>query len=639
MFTVTRPEYNPILSPNSDHPFEAAAAFNPCPILKDNKIHLVYRAMSEHDILNSNHSSTSVIAHAVSTDDAAPGTRFGNHRVLIAPDQPFDAHGCEDPRITELDGTYYIFYTALGGWPYSADNIRVAVAITDDLSTIKSKHLVTPFNAKAMVLFPSKVNGKLAALLTINTDRKPSDICYAEFDSPEDLWSPTYWAAWQKDLDSHKLKIRRRDTDHLEMGSVPVWTEAGWIVVYAHIQRYGQADQVFGFEALLLDLEDPRRIIGRTKGPFLVPETYYEEVGQVAHTIFPTGALKRDGRLEIYYGATDTHGAVATIPMENLLDSLLDEKSQGIMKRYPGNPIISPRPGVLWENHGTINPAAIDLDGQVHLFYRAVADGNVSTLGYAATSDGLLIERRSDKPVYYPRATFERASDGSGKNYGCEDPRLMRIGERIYMSYTGYNGQTPRVAITSIAISDFLAEKWSAWSMPEAITPDNISDKDAAILPEMVNNNYLVFHRVGDCVCADYVASLDFSKERITQCIEILTPRRGMWDGDRVGIAAPPIRTKAGWLLFYHGISWSKIYRVGAALLDLNDPTIVLSRTAAPIFEPQEKYEAQGIVSNVVFPCGLVLRGDVLYMYYGGADFVTGVATMKLSDLLRVLEN
>ncbi len=633
MFTVTRSEHNPLLSPMESHPWEAMAAFNGCPIVEGKKTHLIYRAMSEKDLLKEPHMPTSVIAHAVSKD----GIHYEDRHMLVRPDREFDLYGCEDPRVTKLGDTYYIFYTALGGLPLGADTIKVAVALSKDLKTIESKHLVTPFNAKAMAMFPEKINGKIATLLTINTDRWPSDICYAEFDEPEDMWSPSYWDDWQKNLDSHKLSIRRLPDDHLELGAAPVKTKEGWLVVYCHMQRYGKPDHVFGVEVLLLDLENPRKIIGRTKGPFMVPEAYYEEVGEVPHTIFPSGALIRNKKLEVYYGAADTHCAVATIPLDNLLKSITGTEKKSF-QRFPGNPIIAPRPGFQWENHGTINPAAIDLGDKTHIFYRAVADGNVSTLGYATSSDGFSIDTRSDKPVYFARAPFEMRTDGGGDNYGCEDPRLMVIEDRVYMTYTGYNGSVPRVAVSSISVKDFLKQKWSAWTMPEAITPENVPNKDSAILPEKVKGGYMLFHRVNESICADFVSSLDFTRERITQCIEIVAPRRGMWDGRKVGLSTPPVKTKDGWLLLYHGISWSSTYRVGAVLLDLEDPTIVRARTAIPLFEPQEEYERKGVVPNVVFPCGFVIRGSTAYLYYGGGDFVIGVATIKLSSILKMLE-
>ena len=223
MFTVTRSEENPILSPMKNHPWEAVATFNGCPVVCDKKIYLLYRAMSDTDLLKEPHIRTSVIGRAVSKD----GRNFTNRKVFIRPDKDFDRFGCEDPRVTKIGSKYYTFYTALGGYPFSADNIKVAVAVSKDLKTVQEKHLVTPFNAKAMALFPEKINGKLAALLTINTDRGPSDICYAEFNKPEDIWSEKYWAEWWKNVDAHKINLRRLPSDHLEFGAPPCENQKG----------------------------------------------------------------------------------------------------------------------------------------------------------------------------------------------------------------------------------------------------------------------------------------------------------------------------------------------------------------------------------------------------------------------------
>jgi predicted GH43/DUF377 family glycosyl hydrolase len=144
----------------------------------------------------------------------------------------------------------------------------------------------------------------------------------------------------------------------------------------------------------------------------------------------------------------------------------------------------------------------------------------------------------------------------------------------------------------------------------------------------------MVFHRAGNGICADFFKTTAFDTESINKCIRLMDPRRGTWDGNRIGIAAPAIKTDQGWLLFYHGISWSSIYRVGAVLLDLDDPSIVKARTAIPIFEPTAPYELEGVVNNVVFPCGAVVRKGVVYLYYGGADKVVGVATLSMRALL-----
>lgn len=625
MFTLTRSIHNPILSPNKEHFWESAASFNGCPIRKGKTIYMVYRAMGEQEKLMEPKIRKSTIGIA----DSKNGYEFNNRRLFISPDADFDKYGCEDPRIAKVGTNYVITYTALGGYPFQKENIRVGVAVSKDLKTITEKHLVTPFNSKAMAIFPEKINGKIAAILTVNTDTPPSEICYAEFDSLEQMWDQEFWNKWKENLEMHKMHIRRYPTDQLELGAPPLRTEKGWLVVYSHIQRYGRPDQVFGIEVVLLDFENPRKIIGRTKGPFMIPDAYYEKAGLVQNVIFPTGSLIEDEKLKIYYGAADTHSAIAEIPLETLLESIT-EGDQKFVSRFPGNPIITPRPGYFWEQNGTLNPAAIDIAGKTHIFYRAVADSNISTLGYACSYDGLSIDERSEKPVYFPRVDFEKM--------GCEDPRLIEMEGRIYMFYTGYDGITPRVAVSSIDKDDFIDKRWSAWSKPEAITAPEVPNKDAAILPEKVKGKYMVFHRASDVICADLVTSLDFSKEKIDECIELVAPRRGMWDGGKVGISCPPVKTADGWLLLYHGVSWSTTYRVGAVLLDLNDPTSVISRTAVPIFEPEEEYELKGLIPNVVFPCGLTVRNNTAFMYYGGGDSVIGVATMKISTLLKMLK-
>jgi len=633
MFTLNRLEHNPILSPIKEHPWEAHASFNGCPVVEDGKIHLVYRAMSEPDYLMDPHISTSVIGKAESAD----GINFENRRQFFGPSEDYDKFGCEDPRITKIDNTYYIFYTALSNYPFAADNIKVAVALSDDLDTIKEKHIVTPFNAKAMTLFPERVNGKIAGLVTINTDKWPSDICYVEFDEIEDLWNEDKWKKWMSDVDRHKINLRRKDSEQVEMGTPPVKTDKGWLVIYSHIQDYATQNPVFGVEAVLLDLENPRRIVGRTKGPFMVPNTYYEKTGHISNIVFPTGAIVQDGRLKIYYGGADTHCAVASVYLDNLLSLMTDSLLEHKFKRFAGNPIISPRDGMAWEAGGTINPAVINLNDETHIVYRAASSGNVSVFGYAYSKDGLKIDERPNSPIYGPRADFEKRADSLNNNYGCEDPRLIQIEDKIYMTYTAYNGVTPRVAVSSITVEDFLARKWSAWSMPNVITPPNIPIKDAVIFPEKIDGKYMIIHRVDNSICADFVETLDFTKEKITKCIEVLNPEPGMWDGIKIGVAGPPLKTKEGWLLLYHGISRNKTYRVGAVLLDLKNPTVVKARTAAPIFEPEEAYEVNGLVPKVVFPCSLVLRGEKAYIYYGAGDSVTGVATIKLEDLLNKL--
>ncbi|MGD0577048.1 MAG: hypothetical protein ABSA74_03175, partial [Candidatus Staskawiczbacteria bacterium] len=185
--------------------------------------------------------------------------------------------------------------------------------------------------------------------------------------------------------------------------------------------------------------------------------------------------------------------------------------------------------------------------------------------------------------------------------------------------------------------NDFLKQKWN-FSKSVLISPPGIDDKDACIFPEKINGKYFVIHRIGEDINSAFCDTLDFDGKNWLEGYRWIYPRKGMWDSKRIGIAAPPIKTKAGWVLLYHGISdEDNFYRVGAILLDLKDPTKILSRSDEPIFEPEEIYEKEGIVSNVVFPCGAILQQNKIFIYYGGADKVIGVATIKLNDLLASL--
>lgn len=114
-----------------------------------------------------------------------------------------------------------------------------------------------------------------------------------------------------------------------------------------------------------------------------------------------------------------------------------------------------------------------------------------------------------------------------------------------------------------------------------------------------------------------------------------MRPRDTAWDSKRIGISGPPIETKEGWLLLYHGISKrTNHYNIRAALLDLKNPERILYRTHDTLLEPKMQYEREGIVSNVVFPCGVVVIRDQLLVYYGGADKVVAVASIGLKALV-----
>jgi predicted GH43/DUF377 family glycosyl hydrolase len=632
MFVVKRSKHNPILIPDPGSSFESFAAFNGNPIKVGNKIHLLYRAQSRPEIFENNKFSLSTIGVATSLD----GIDFKNREQFIAPTEVWERYGLEDPRVTKIDGKYFIFYTALSVFPFSTEGIKIGLAISKDMKTVSEKHLVTPFNAKAMTLFPEKINGKFVALLSVNTDRPPSCIALAEFDKIEDIWSETYWQRWYSELDKHILNIPKENSEQVEVGSTPIKTKDGWLLVYSHIKNYFSNDKIFGIRALLLDLKNPSLIVGKTRGPIAIPEESYEKYGQAQNTIFPSGAIEKAGNLLIYYGATDTTCAVIEINLSALLVSMKFPRVEIGFKRLTTEPLLVARPNIKWESKAIFNPASILVGGKICILYRAMSEDNTSVIGYAETQNGEYLCYISEEPVYVPRESFEMKGVPGG-NSGCEDPRLTKIGDTIYMLYTAYNSvNPPAIAQTHISEKDFKNKNWQ-WSRPVLVTADGVDDKDGCLLPEKIRGKYFLFHRIHNYICGDFGATPEFKERNNFKNIPILLPRQGMWDSSKVGISAPPIKTAKGWILLYHGVSDDAIYRVGAALLDLKDPTIVLARVTDYIFSPMESYEIKGQVSNVVFPCGATVKDGIIYMYYGASDSVLNVAAAPLDEILKGL--
>ena len=314
MLEGKRSSENPILLPDPASAWESEAVYNPSPAVCKDAIRLLYRATGK---AADGKPQTSSIGVASGTD----GVHFKDRRQLIAPDHPWEQFGCEDPRVTEFEGRFYIFYTAVE--TFSADGIKVAVAVSDDLVTVTEKHLVTPFNAKAMALFPERIQGKIAAILTVNTDRPPAKIALALFDRTEDIWSEAYWKEWYAHLDDHVVPVDVNEKDQIEVGSAPLKTAKGWLLFYSYIYNYFVPPAIFGVQALLLDIADPRKIVGEVKRPFVVPEEEYEQYGRVPRIVFPSGALLRRSNVYLYYGAVDTTSCLAVFRLKDLLEELV----------------------------------------------------------------------------------------------------------------------------------------------------------------------------------------------------------------------------------------------------------------------------------------------------------------------------
>lgn len=324
------------------------------------------------------------------------------------------------------------------------------------------------------------------------------------------------------------------------------------------------------------------------------------------------------------------------------------------LSRHKANPIIEPREGNYWEMKATFNPGAIYADHRVHLLYRAIGGDDTSVLGYASSQDGVSFADRLDDPAYVPLSAKETVPkeqqvplepayfSGGGWNGGCEDPRLTLIDGRVYLTYTAFDGWgSIRIALSSIGLEDFLNKNWK-WKKPALISPPGEIHKNWVLFPEKINGKFAILHSISPKILVDYFDSLDgFDDEAmVVKSSYNRVSNTGAWDTWIRGAGPPPLKTKDGWLLFYHAMDMNDPdrYKLGVMLLDLDDPTNVLYRSQTPILEPDLPYENDGFKSGVVYACGAVIMDGTLFVYYGGADAVTCVAMANLDTFLSELK-
>lgn len=298
-------------------------------------------------------------------------------------------------------------------------------------------------------------------------------------------------------------------------------------------------------------------------------------------------------------------------------------------QRYPKNPILTPVKKHSWEKY-VYNCGVVFLEEKVHIIYRALGKDRVSRFGYAQSKDGFEITERAKKPIFLPQLEAEQPMV-KFHNTGVEDPRLTVLEDKLYMVYVATNGRIAQVAMTSIKLRDFLAKRW-LWEKRNLIFP-NWDNRNAVLFPQKIGKQYVLYHRLKPAIWVAY--SRDLKKWKNGKII--MAPRKGMWDDLKIGAAGPPIKLGKDWLFIYHGVEVTKkgnVYRLGYAIIDGKNPEKVLKRGKDPILEPEKDYEKKGQVQNVVFSCGAVVKGDKLFIYYGGADTVIAVATIELSDFL-----
>jgi len=328
------------------------------------------------------------------------------------------------------------------------------------------------------------------------------------------------------------------------------------------------------------------------------------------------------------------------------------------LKKYSGNPVLSPLETNKWESLSVCNPGAWYENGIFYLLYRAAGDDDehIIHLGLATSRDGFHFERTSDKPVLSPSL--------DGPDSGCvEDPRIVKFGTYFYITYAYRpfhpgrywlnqgkpympNGpeDAPRFIRKNLTNSGLLMSRdLRSFHRLGRITIANCEDRDVILFPEKVNDKYVMLHRPMEWVGEKYSCAfpsiwISFSEDLMTWGKSyLLASGESVWE-TKIGGAAPPIKTKEGWLTLYHAIDKKGIYRVGAMLLDYYNPRKIIARTSYFIMEPEKEYELNGLYQGCVFPAGnVVVDEDKLFVFYGGADKYCCVATCSIKQLLDYL--
>jgi predicted GH43/DUF377 family glycosyl hydrolase len=303
-------------------------------------------------------------------------------------------------------------------------------------------------------------------------------------------------------------------------------------------------------------------------------------------------------------------------------------QTDGLFERSPRNPILTVE-DLPYPANAIFNPGAAQVGAETLLLVRVEDLRGISQLHVARSVDGVTEWRFDPAPLLASEP--DRHPE---EIWGCEDPRLTWLPERAEWAimYTAYSRLGPLVSLATT--TDFRSVQRLGPVMPP-------EDKDAALFSRRLAGRWAMIHRPtplrgGAHMWISYSPDLRHWGDHGL----LLEARDGAWwDAGKIGLGPPPIETPDGWLVLYHGAhltAGGPIYRVGFALLDLEDPTIVLRRSNGWAFGPREPYERDGDVDHVVFPCGWIVDElrDEIRMYYGAADTRIGLATARLSAVL-----
>lgn len=324
-----------------------------------------------------------------------------------------------------------------------------------------------------------------------------------------------------------------------------------------------------------------------------------------------------------------------------------------------------------FESNGVLNPGIYQEGNTVHILYRAVEDGNFSTIGYAKTDGPLKIVERLDYPIIKRDFDYEKQ--------GVEDARIVKIEDLYYITYTAYDGInamgalatskdlihfekhgiiTPKVdyqeyeshvnCCDTSKLNPKYHQYYNLFSQIGLMGDETrlLRDKDVVLFPRKINGQFVLLHRIWPGIQIVKFdnwkdLTLSFWEDYLMNLTDhIVLDPKDPYEMNYIGAGVPPIETPDGWLLIYHGVhetTTGRMYHAKAALLHLEKPEMEISRLPYPLFSPIKDWEKEGTVDNIVFPTGSALFGNDLYIYYGAADKHIAVAKMDINELLHEL--
>lgn len=331
------------------------------------------------------------------------------------------------------------------------------------------------------------------------------------------------------------------------------------------------------------------------------------------------------------------------------------------IERCGANPIVTPG-RYDWRSVSAFNPGVIYENGRFYMYERSAGSLKPfkTCIGLLESGDGVHFTPASDNPVF----TAEMLGFPGGS---VEDARVVRINGLFYMCYalqpysfdcwpTGrgvpdyyplnypewvkYKVE-PMITRSGIAVS----ENGVSFRQLCYTTPAEIDDRDNTLFPEKIGGRFAILRRPMQYVGEEYGTDIpgiwiSFSEDllRWTEPELVAVAENFEWEGTKIGAAATPLKTEKGWLVLYHGVDAKSVYRVGAMLLDLENPRKVIARTRGFLMEPEEYYEKHGLViPNTIFPTANIIKDGLLYIYYGCCDTCIGLATVPMDELLAFI--